>query len=84
LAAADSFFQDQVIDLGANLGPNVDLTFGYNLVASGAGGFGLDLTAGDPPVPEPSTWVMMGIGFAALGFTGYSRSKKHRLAIPAL
>ena len=29
-------------------------------------------------VPEPSTWVMMGIGFAALGFAGYRR--RDRLA----
>jgi hypothetical protein len=27
-------------------------------------------------VPEPSTWAMMLIGFAALGFTAYRRSKK--------
>lgn len=29
-------------------------------------------------VPEPSTWVMLGIGFAALGFAGYRR--RDRLA----
>jgi hypothetical protein len=27
-------------------------------------------------VPEPSTWVMMLIGFAGLGFTGYRASRK--------
>jgi hypothetical protein len=80
LAVADTFFQDQVIDLGSTLGPNVDLTVGYNLVANGAGGFGFDLAVGDP-VPEPSTWVMMGLGLAALGFAGRSRSTKRRLAI---
>lgn len=30
------------------------------------------------PVPEPSTWAMLGIGFAALGFAGYRR--RNRLA----
>jgi hypothetical protein len=34
-------------------------------------------------VPEPSTWAMMLLGFAGLGFAGYSRSKKHQRAIPA-
>jgi hypothetical protein len=27
-------------------------------------------------VPEPATWAMMGIGFAALGFVGYCRRRK--------
>jgi len=26
-------------------------------------------------VPEPSTWAMMLLGFAGLGFTGYRRVK---------
>ena len=26
-------------------------------------------------VPEPSTWAMMLVGFAGLGFTGYRRAK---------
>ena len=31
-----------------------------------------------PPVPEPSTWAMLLMGFAALGFAGYVRSKRPR------
>ncbi len=27
-------------------------------------------------VPEPSTWAMMMLGFAGLGFAGYRRSRK--------
>ena len=27
-------------------------------------------------VPEPSTWAMMLLGFAGLGFAGYRRAKK--------
>jgi hypothetical protein len=41
------------------------LTFGYNLVANGSGGFGFDFAVGDPAVPEPSTWAMMLLGFAS-------------------
>jgi hypothetical protein len=31
-------------------------------------------------VPEPSTWTMMLIGFAGLGFTGFLRTRKPSLA----
>ncbi len=34
--------------------------------------------AGDPVVPEPSTWAMMLLGFAGLGYAGY-RSRRARL-----
>jgi PEP-CTERM motif len=70
LAVAESFFHDSVINLGSNLGPDIDLTFAYNLVADGSGGFGFDFALGGA-VPEPSTWAMMLLGFAGLGFAGY-------------
>ena len=38
-------------------------------------------TASLSPVPEPSTWALMGIGFALLGLAGYRRSLTPR-AIP--
>jgi hypothetical protein len=38
LSAAESFFRDDVIDLGPSLGPNVDLTIAYSLMANGTGG----------------------------------------------
>ena len=31
-------------------------------------------------VPEPSTWAMMGIGFAGLAYTGARRSRKRAAA----
>jgi hypothetical protein len=31
-----------------------------------------------PIVPEPSTWVMMAIGFAGLGYTAYGRGRRSR------
>jgi hypothetical protein len=56
------------------VGPDIDLTFGYNLVADGSGGFGFDFAVGGA-VPETSTWAMMLIGFAGLGYAGYRRGK---------
>jgi hypothetical protein len=75
LAIAESFFQGDVIDLGANFGPNIDLTFGYTLIADGPGGFGFDLAIGGA-VPESSTWAMMLVGFAGLGFAGYRSTRR--------
>ena len=77
LSAAESFFHDSVIDLGDRLGP-LDLTFNYNLVADGSGGFGFDLAVGGAVcvvIPETSTWAMILLGFAGLGFVGYRQTR---------
>jgi len=79
LSIAESFFRDSVIDLDSDFGPNIDLTFGYTLVADGTGGFGFDLAVGGA-VPEPSTWAMMLLGFAGLGCAGYCRTREPRAA----
>jgi hypothetical protein len=79
LAIAESFFRDDVIDLGSDFGPDIDLTFGYTLVAGASGGFGFDFALGFAnlqPVPEPSTWAAMAIGFAGLGFLGWRGSQR--------
>jgi hypothetical protein len=34
-------------------------------------------------IPEPSTWAMMVLGFAGLGFAGYRRARSERQAAPA-
>jgi hypothetical protein len=61
----DGFSADTVINLGS-LGPNVDLTIfgqdGGTFVIGGA-------------VPESSTWAMMLVGFAGLGFLGWRGSR---------
>ena len=75
LTVAESFFHDDVIDLGSDFGPNIDLTFGYTLVADGSGGFGFDFAIGGA-VPEPSTWAMMLLGFAGLGFAGHRSTRQ--------
>jgi hypothetical protein len=59
---------DSVINLGSNFGPDIDLTF------SGSGVF----VVGGSAVPEASTWAMMLIGFAGLGFAGYRRARPTR------
>ena len=80
LSVAESFFRDLVLKLGSYSGPAVDLTFGYNLTADGSGGFGIDFAVGGA-VPEPSTWAMMLLGFAGLGYAGYRRAKADRATL---
>ena len=36
-----------------------------------------------PAVPEPSTWAMMILGFAGIGFMAYRRSRKSTMALTA-
>lgn len=50
------------------------LTF-TNTVGGANGGVFLDGVSVSSAVPEPSTWAMMLIGFAGLGFIGYRRSR---------
>ena len=45
--------------------PNASFGFSYALVDPPLGG-----------IPEPSTWTMMALGFAGLGFLGYRGSRK--------
>jgi PEP-CTERM motif len=65
---SESFADDTVINLGSNLGPNIDLTLS---VANGSGVFAV----GVDTVPEPSTWAMILIGFAGFAFAGFRRAK---------
>jgi hypothetical protein len=57
-------------------------TFGFLLTPHGANAWALASVSvasfSDPAVPEPSTWAMMLIGLAALGFVGWrTRASKH-------
>jgi hypothetical protein len=55
---------NSVINLGSVFGPNIDLTIEGNGVFALGGA-----------VPEPSTWAMMLLGFAGLGFLGWRGSR---------
>ena len=80
-----------VVDPISNLGlTDADLTFsGDQLFVNYGGGQSYDpnsilkidlVVQGGPngsPVPEPSTWAMMLLGFAGLGFAGYRRARQH-------
>ncbi len=72
---SENFVDDSVINLGSNLGPNVELTL---MVANGASGaFAIGSAVREPSaVPESSTWAMMLIGFAGIGFAGFLSSRR--------
>jgi PEP-CTERM motif len=63
-----SIEDDSVTNLGSSAGGIIDLTL------SGPGIF----VIGGAAVPEPSTWAMMVLGFAGLGFAGYRRARPTR------
>ena len=42
----------------------------------GAGAFNAAFSVSGSVVPEPSTWAMMLLGFAGLGFAGYRRARR--------
>jgi hypothetical protein len=52
-------------------------TIGAFLASSTNNAFEFDM----PGTPEPSTWVMMALGFAGLGFAGFRRAKPRVAAI---
>ena len=54
--------------------------FGSVVFTTGSSDFEFAVAGG---VPEPSTWAMLGLGFAGLAVGGYKRSRRDRLA-PAL
>jgi hypothetical protein len=74
-----------------SLGQNLDLTFTGSLMGFTGGtiqgravtthDLGVEIYAVNSggsitPVPEPSTWAMMVLGFAGLGFAGYRASRR--------
>jgi hypothetical protein len=55
-------------------------TFAFQLVyaecCSAPADLAIDLPLYTPGTPEPSTWAMMAVGFAGLGFVGWRSSRK--------
>ena len=47
---------------------------------TGQGPFNAAFSLNGTLVPEPSTWAMMLLGFAGLGFAGYRQARKARPA----
>jgi hypothetical protein len=68
----------------AIVGPNTLAAGNYFALVSGASGaspihLAIDGTVTAGAVPEPSTWAMLGLGFAALAFVGSRRKRVERL-----
>lgn len=61
------------IDAANGLNPNDPTAFITALTFETSGNFTGTMTA---IIPEPSTWTMMLIGFAGLGYAGYRSSRK--------
>ena len=85
--AAETFFQENgnSLKLGAvgDGGQSIEIDFSLSYLNStgitAGASFGFAYALVDPPAlnaPEPSTWVMMLIGFAGLGLAGYRASRK--------
>ena len=73
----DSFSGSRITAFDANSPFSMSESASLTLRADGSiTGFNQSMESA--AVPEPSTWVMLGIGFAALGFAGYRR--RDRLA----
>jgi hypothetical protein len=74
------------VDFGSDVISRVRITIGNTALGSIEGG-GVDLVVlddflyGEPvaAVPEPSTWAMMILGFAGIGFMAYRRKSKSAL-----
>jgi len=71
---------------GGAVGPAAD----GGVIFQGGGGAGPEIdfsvasmSVGPVSVPEPSTWMMMMLGFAGLGFGGYRRAKRGHATLAA-
>jgi hypothetical protein len=61
-------------------------TFAYTVFAATFGAQtgpiinGVTIAGSPTTIPEPSTWLMMALGFVGLGFGGYRRARQHYAA----
>ena len=67
------------LDLTADAADALNATF-YPGAKSPPFTTGLQIGIASANVPEPSTWAMLGLGFAMLGFAGFRKSQKLSLA----
>jgi hypothetical protein len=54
---------------------NVPVTMIIDATQSGGPGSVISVSGTNSTIPEPSTWVMMALGFAGLGFLGYRKTR---------
>jgi PEP-CTERM motif len=55
---------------------NVPVSLIIDATQSGGPGKVISVSGSDSAIPEPSTWAMMLLGFAGLGFAGYRASRR--------
>lgn len=76
LASAEAFFSHNALDFGPLAGyRNATLNWSFTSQSPGDG-FAFDYAIGNyqvNAVPEASTWAMMILGFASIGFMAYRR-----------
>jgi hypothetical protein len=70
-----SEFEVLGIDPKLGIDPTNPTAFITGLTFEGAGSFTGTMTPITTSIPEPSTWAMMLIGFAGLGYAGYRRAR---------
>jgi len=58
----------------------------YKVVLSGTshGNMSIGGTVATSPVPEPSTWAMMALGFLGLGYAAFRRNARFRSVVEAI
>ena len=69
IAAANAYFTDRVIGLGALPVGNIDLKVNLAVTSNSTGsGYGINFATGISAVPEPEQWAMMLTGFGLVGW----------------
>jgi hypothetical protein len=68
----------QTYTIGLNGNPNISTNGPLDISGYMDGSFSWTITGG---VPEPSTWAMLMLGFAGLGFAGFRQSKSAPIAV---
>jgi hypothetical protein len=71
-AAPWSITEEYVVTVGLGAPPTILSTISLDTTVNGP----------IPIVPEPSTWMMMALGFAGLGFAGFARGRWSQLRAP--
>jgi hypothetical protein len=75
-------FTGNTLDLEVDNLAAGDYYFAYAGTASGLVSYGASVMAVDPAAaPEASTWTMLGLGFAGVGFVAVRRRKDSRYAL---